>query len=77
MTNNTNGGWNLLANLRSGSVTPSTASTGFGGTINITMNDANGVRIWANGFSDFNDLESIGSNEGVLVFTPANFVSTP
>lgn len=77
VTNNTNGGWNLLANLRNGSITPSAGSTGFGGTINITMNDANGVRIWANGFTDFNDLDSIGVNEGVLVFTPTNFVSTP
>lgn len=77
VTNNTNGGWNLLANLRNADVTPSSGSTGFGGTINITMNAANGVRIWANGFTEFNDLSSIGVNEGVLVFTPTNFVSTP
>lgn len=77
VTNNTNGGWNLLANLRNAPITPTSASTGFGGTINITMNDANGVRIWANGFTEFNDLSSIGTNEGVLVFTPTNFVSTP
>lgn len=73
VSNNSNGGWNLLANLRSDPV----AAGSFGGQVNITMSDEAGVRVWASGFGDTNDLEEIGVNEGVLVNTTAPFNSTP
>lgn len=69
----TNGGWNLLANLRNAAV----AAGSFGGQVNITMDNDNGVLVWANGFSATNDLEEIGVNHGVLVNTTSNFNSVP
>jgi hypothetical protein len=72
-TNNSNGGWNLLANLRNAAV----ATGSFGGQVNITMDSSSGVRVWANGFGDTNDLSEIGVNEGVLVHTTSAFNSTP
>ncbi|MGP1310077.1 MAG: hypothetical protein ACTS27_07770, partial [Phycisphaerales bacterium] len=72
-TNNSNGGWNLLANLSDEPV----AAGSFGGQVNITMSAAAGVRVWANGFTDTNDLEEIGVDEGVLVNTTSSFNSVP
>jgi hypothetical protein len=72
-SNNTNGGWNLLANLRPIGVLAAT----FGGQVNITMSNSAGVRVWANGFTETNDLSLIERNEGVLNHSTANFVSTP
>lgn len=72
-TNATNGGWNLLANLRNAAV----AAGSFGGQVNITMDSSSGVRVWANGFGDTNDLSEIGVNQGILVHTTSAFNSTP
>ena len=72
-TNASNGGWNLLANLRNAAV----AAGSFGGQVNITMDSSSGVRVWANGFGDTNDLSEIGVNQGVLVHTTSAFNSTP
>ncbi len=72
-TSNTNGGWNLIANLRPMGVLP----VNFGGQVSITMSDSDGVRVWANGFTETNDLLLIERDEGVLNNTTVNFNSVP
>ncbi len=72
-TNGSNGGWNLVANLRPIGVLPAN----FGGQVSLTMSNSDGVRVWATGFTETNDLLLIERDEGVLVNTTSTFNSVP
>ncbi|MBL0921325.1 MAG: hypothetical protein IBJ10_04255, partial [Phycisphaerales bacterium] len=66
--NGSNGGWHLLNNGSGNDITASTASIG-GNQIFMSMDSAEGVRIFIEGQPQFSDFESVAPNHGYLLFT--------